>query len=174
MAETGCVEIVVNRKEDTLLKAGCIASAALAVCFFILFFISGYVLLIPAATAAVVAWLLWRENGADFEYAYVDKELRIAKILRKSSRREIGTYDLSSLEIMAPASSHSLDYRRSAPHKVLDYSADPKAGYGVKGRYSIFLEDGTEIILDLDDPYGQGKIILDSLRKFAPRKVERE
>lgn len=172
--DTGCVEIVVTRKEDTLLKVGCIAAAAVAVCFFILIFMFGIVFLFLAAAAGLVSWFLWLQNGPDYEYAYVDKELRIAKILRKSSRKEIGTYDLSSLEIMAPSASRTLDHRRAAAHKVLDYSADPKEGPGVKGRYSIFLEDGTEIILDLNDPYGQGDIILRSVRAFAPRKVERE
>ena len=106
----------------------------------------------------------------DYEYAYVDRELRIAKIMRKEKRKEIGVYDLTKMEIMAPVSSHQLDGYRGRNLKVLDFSAGQDQPQ--ENRYAVILDGNTELILDLDCVDGEyGRQIITQIRTYYPRKT---
>ena len=80
--DTGCLEVIVNRKPNTLIKAVCYGACVLTVCFCLLAFMTSLLFLIPAALCAAAANYFWLESAVDFEYVYVDKELRVAKIMR--------------------------------------------------------------------------------------------
>lgn len=168
--ETGCLEIIVNRETNTLVKAMRIIAIVLTVCFCLLFFFTmNFLLLIPLAACAAGFYFLWLESAVDYEYDYVDKELRVAKIQQKQRRKELAVYDLTKMEILAPADSHHLDSYKSKALKVIDYSSrreEDKAD-----RYVLILSDDTKLILDLTGDYGQE--LLDILRIYSPRKVFR-
>lgn len=168
--DTGCLEVVVNRKPNTLIKTICYGACALTVCFCLLSFMMSLFLLIPAALCAAAAYYFWLETAVDFEYVYVDKELRVAKIQQKQRRKELAVYDLTKMEVLAPVGSHHLDGFRNKELKVLDYSSqgDENKPY----RYALILSDGTELILDLVGEYSSQ--ILDIIRTFSPRKVFRD
>lgn len=168
--ETGCLEIVVNRKTSTLVKAMRSIAVVLAVCFCLLTFITlNFFLLIPVAACAVGAYLLWLESSVDYEYEYVEKELRVAKILQKQRRKELAVYDLTKMEILAPADSYHLDSFKNKDLKVIDYSSGREEDK--KDRYVLILSDNTKLILDLTGDYG--KELLEILRTYYPRKVFR-
>ncbi|MBQ3392317.1 MAG: hypothetical protein IJG52_02775 [Lachnospiraceae bacterium] len=169
MTETGCLEIVVSKKKSTLIKLMFIAAIILAVCFFILIFTGRIWGIVGLAASCAAIWYLWLQLDVDYEYAYVDKELRVAQILRKSKRKEIGVYDLSSLQIAAPIGSPQLEPFRARAIKTLDFTSGSETDK--EGRYGFVLEDGTMLLLDLNDPYGQGKELLEILRNRAPRAV---
>lgn len=165
--EVGCLEVVVNRRSNTLMRVLFIAAIFLAVCFVILAFMFHILLLIPAAGCAAAAYYAWLESDVDYEYAYVDRELRIAKIMRKQKRKEIGVYDLTKMEIMAPVSSHQLDGYRGRNLNVLDFSTGKDQPQ--ENRYAVILDDNTELILDLDGEYGRQ--IITQIRTYYPRKT---
>lgn len=168
--DTGCLEVIVNRKPNTLIKAVCYGACVLTVCFCLLAFMTSLLFLIPAALCAAAANYFWLETAVDFEYVYVDKELRVAKIMQKQRRKELAVYDLTKMEVLAPVGSHHLDGFRNKDLKVLDYSSqtDENKPY----RYALILSDGTELILDMVGEYSSQ--ILDLIRAFSPRKVFRD
>lgn len=168
--DTGCLEVIVNRKPNTLIKAVCYGACVLTVCFCLLAFMTSLLFLIPAALCAAAANYFWLETAVDFEYVYVDKELRVAKIMQKQRRKELAVYDLTKMEVLAPVGSHHLDGFRNKDLKVLDYSSqtDENKPY----RYALILADGTELILDMVGDYSSQ--ILDLIRAFSPRKVFRD
>ena len=165
--ETGCLEVVVNKKTNTLVKAMLVIAAVLAVCFCLLAFSVNALLLIPGAVCAAGVYLFWLESVVDYEYAYVEKELRFAKIQRKQRRKELGVYDLTKMEILAPVDSYHLDSFKNKPLKVVDYSSG--AAKDKADRYALITTDGTKLILDLGGEYG-GQV-LEIIRMYSPRKV---
>ena len=173
--DVGCLEIVVKRKNNTLMRILPVAAVILAVCFVDFAFFGSssepmtvrLLLMLLCAGSIVLAYLAWLNADVEYEYAYVDKEFRIARILRKERRKEIGTYDLTALEIMAPLSSHHLDAYRNRKLTVHDYSSGAEEDKGV--RYAVILSNDTELLLDLSGEYADQ--ILRLLRMHYPSKV---
>ena len=168
--DTGCLEVIVNRKPNTLIKAVCYGACVLTVCFCLLAFMTSLLFLIPAALCAAAANYFWLESAVDFEYVYVDKELRVAKIMQKQRRKELAVYDLTQMEVLAPVGSYHLDGFKNKGLKVIDYSS--QGDENKASRYALILSDGTELILDMVGDYSSQ--ILDLIRTFSPRKVFRE
>lgn len=168
--DTGCLEVIVNRKPNTLIKAVCYGACVLTVCFCLLAFMTSLLFLIPAALCAAAANYFWLESAVDFEYVYVDKELRVAKIMQKQRRKELAVYDLTKMEVLAPVGSHHLDGFKNKDLKVIDYSS--QGDENKASRYALILSDGTELILDMVGEYSSQ--ILDLIRAFSPRKVFRD
>ena len=168
--DTGCLEVIVNRKPNTLIKAVCYGACVLTVCFCLLAFMTSLLFLIPAALCAAAANYFWLESAVDFEYVYVDKELRVAKIMQKQRRKELAVYDLTQMEVLAPVGSYHLDGFKNKDLKVIDYSSQGDENKAT--RYALILSDGTELILDMVGDYSSQ--ILDLIRTFSPRKVFRD
>ena len=148
--DTGCLEVIVNRKPNTLIKAVCYGACVLTVCFCLLAFMTSLLFLIPAALCAAAANYFWLESAVDFEYVYVDKELRVAKIMQKQRRKELAVYDLTQMEVLAPVGSYHLDGFKNKYLKVIDYSSQG------------------------DENKDYSSQILDLIRTFSPRKVFRD
>lgn len=165
--EMGCLEVVVNRKTSTLVKMLRFGAIILAVCFCLLAYFIHFLMLIPAVGCAVLAYLAWLDSVVDYEYVYVDKEIRIARIQQKERRKELSTYDLTKMEIFAPIGSSHLDGVRGKDLKVLDYSSGDDSNQSA--RYALVMEDGTELILDMIGEYGPQ--IVDIIYMYYPRKV---
>ena len=168
--DTGCLEVIVNRKPNTLIKAVCYGACVLTVCFCLLAFMTSLLFLIPAALCAAAANYFWLESAVDFEYVYVDKELRVAKIMQKQRRKELAVYDLTQMEVLAPVGSYHLDGFKNKDLKVIDYSS--QGDENKASRYALILSDGRELILDMVGDYSSQ--ILDLIRTFSPRKVFRD
>ena len=167
--ETGCLEVVVNRKSNTLIKLMRYAAILLAVCFCLLALFVHFVWAVPAVLFAAGFYFAWLESVVDYEYVYVDKELRVAKIQQKQRRKDLATYDLSKMEMLAPQGSDQLDRLKGKDLKTIDYSSGDDDNRSC--RYELILEDGTRLILDMTGEYGTQ--ILDILRTYYPRKVFR-
>ena len=165
--ETGCLEVVVNRRTNTLMKALHYGAIVLAVCFCLSSFLVHLALLLPAAGLFAAAYFLWLEITVDYEYVYVDKEIRIAKIQQKQRRKDLAVYDLTKMEVMAPSGSSHLDEYRSRNLTVLDYSSGEDGNKPF--RYEVVMEGGSKLILDMVGEYGEQ--IITVLRKCFPRKV---
>jgi len=164
--ETGCLEIIVKRHTSALRKILSIGSVVFTVLFLLSMFLFGWPFLIAAVAMGIAAYFLWLECEVDYEYAYVEKELRISKIQRKSNRKEIAVYDLTKLEILAPLRSHELDSYRRREGQVFDYSSgDPEA----RDLYALYLSDGTCLHLNLSGEYAEQ--FLRIMKQLAPRKV---
>jgi hypothetical protein len=115
----------------------------------------------------VIAYLFWLEITVDYEYVYVDKEIRVAKIQQKERRKDLAVYDLTRMEVMAPSGSYHLDEYRNKNLTVFDYSSGEEDNKPF--RYEVVMEGGSKLILDFVGEYGEQIITI--LRTYFPRKV---
>ena len=100
----------------------------------------------------------------------LEMELRVAKIINKSRRKEVAVYDLNEMEVMAPEKSHHLDSYNNRNLPVTDYSSHMEpARPGI--RYRVCFPDKI-LVLDLEGEYAEE--IFRSLRTYMPRKIFRD
>lgn len=101
----------------------------------------------------------------EYEYVYVNGELDIDKIMAKSKRKRVQSFDLAKMEIMAPVNSHRMDYQNhNTKLKVLDFSSGNKE----HKVYAMIIPDEKEIckvLLETD------QTLLENIQKSCPRKV---
>ncbi len=169
--DTGVLEIVVNKKTDTLLKIMRVLTIVLAVCFVIGGFLIGAMIvgLILGVACGIAAYFVWLNNVVDYEYVYVEKELRIAKILQKEKRKELVSYPLDKIEILVPSKSWRLDPYKGRQMETADYSS----GYEDRMEYQYTLiTDNKKILLELEGE--DADRLLTTIRTFAPRSVYRD
>ena len=161
--DTGCLEVVVKRKKSTAMAFLKVLTIMLAVCFALIGLMGIWPALIIAAACAVAAYFVSQNVDVEYEYTYLDRELRLAKIMNLSKRKEIGKYDLEKMEILAPANSYHLDDFKNKKVRELDYSSheekkpDPRYFLYVGGDTKLILEPTTEMV--------------EAIRSFAPRKT---
>ena len=106
-------------------------------------------------------------RGIEFEYSYFDGELRMTRIMNKSSRKKIAIYDMDATAIIAPAGDHSLyNYEKDSRMKVRNLtSGNPDAKVYVmvtKGEKSMEL-----VKFEPDEEF------LDEICKKHAQKVKR-
>lgn len=75
----------------------------------------------------IAAYFILPNLDLEYEYVYVNGELDIDKIMAKSKRKRVQSFDLAKMEIMAPVNSHRMDYQNhNTKLKVLDFSQEIK------------------------------------------------
>ena len=117
------VECLVKAKSSTLGKFGKVLLIMLtAVCGLLAFATVNIILFLVAVAAGVGAYFLGMYTDVEYEYLYLDKELVVDKVLGKSKRKRVASYQLDRVEILAPVKSYHLDNYRNRNVKVKDYS----------------------------------------------------
>jgi len=123
------VELLVERKSSPVMKFLQILTGVLAVVCFMLGWVGmAPVLLLPGIALGVVAYLIYMRANIEYEYLYVDKELTIDIIRAKSKRKTVETYDISNMELFAPANSPRLAEYDNRKPEVKDYSSKKPDG----------------------------------------------
>lgn len=79
--------------------------------------------LLVAIATGVVAYFSYMNADIEYEYLYLDKEISVDKVMAKSRRKKMGSYNLEQMEIFAPLNSHRLDSYKNRQMKTLDYSS---------------------------------------------------
>lgn len=139
--------------------------------FTVLFALAGLVLmpilLVAAVILGVVDYVFIPRLSVEFEYLYVNGELDVDRIFSKSRRKRAASYDLSSMEIMAPWNSHRLDsYKNNRGLKKVDYSS------GIEGEghkpYGFVISNKNQLELVIFEP---NEVMLKDIRSKMPRKV---
>ena len=162
------VELLVKRKKSMLMALLKTLTTMLAVCFGIFGF--GFMNL-PALLITVVmgvaAYFISMNAEIEYEYLYVDKELTVDKIMAKSKRKRVATYDMTKIEILAPERSHRLDsYRNNTRYKMKDFTS------GVVGqpdiRYTFYYEGAEKVMFEPNEE------MVKAIMMAAPRKVFRD
>ena len=125
---------------------------------------SGIVGLILFLAAGAGYYFAQLNSSIEFEYQYCDKEITVDKILNKSSRKHIGTYEVEKITILAPTNSHRLAEYKNQTLKTLDFSGRDKNA--VPDPTFTFLYDGKERVVF--EPSGD---MVSAIKAVAPRKV---
>lgn len=125
--------------------------------------IGRFVSLIAAVVFAAGTYWIYLNADVEYEYLYVDRELTVDKVMAKSKRKKVESFDMGRLEILAPMNSHRLDSFRSRQVKTADYSS------GVAGqpevRYAMYYDGSKKVILE------PNQAMVKAIQNIAPRKV---
>ena len=156
------VEVLIKKKTPVYMTLLKFVTIMLTVCFALVGF-TIWPAWIIAVIIGIAAYFIYMNADIEYEYLYVDKELTVDKIMNKSSRKRIASFDMSKMEIMAPIKSYHLDSYKNRTDKTTDYSC------GVEmqpdKRY-VFYYDGTQrVIFEPDEE------MMKAIQMGAPRKV---
>ena len=156
------VEWLVKRKTPAYMTLLKILSIMLAVCFVLLGLI-----LVPAmiigVILCVVAYFVYQNADVEYVYLYVDKELTVDKVMAKSKRKRVATFDLDKMEIVAPIKSWHLDNFKNRSDKTVDYSSGEEKQ---PDRRYIFFYDGRQKVI-----FEPNEEMIKAMQFVAPRKV---
>lgn len=111
----------------------------------------------------VGAYFVTLYSDLEYEYLYLDKELVIDKVLAKSKRKRVATYQVERMEILAPFHSYHLDNYKNRQVKIRDYSIGEELKPDL--RYAAYYEGGEKLILSPSEE------LVKAIRNVAPRKV---
>lgn len=131
---------------------------------FVFFMLMGFSLaMIAALLTGVGAYFVNLYSDLEYEYLYLDKELVIDKVMAKSKRKRVATYQIDRMEILAPVHSYHLDNYKNRQVKIKDYSIGEELKPDL--RYALFYEGGEKLILSPSEE------MVKAIRNVAPRKV---
>lgn len=126
-------------------------------------FTSILVFFIAAIALGVGSYFFSLYTDIEYEYLYLDKEIVVDKVLKKSKRKRVATYELEKIEIFAPIKSYHLDSYKNRQAKVVDISS------GVENmpdkRYVFFYNGEQKVIIEPNEE------LVKIMKNVAPRKV---
>jgi len=110
-------------------------------------------------------FVYFRRMSVEYEYTYIDKEIRVDRIYNLNSRKQVDTFDLNKMEILAVKGSDSLrgyEHRKAA---FMDYSVgenteDTKV-------YELWYDGTRKVYLSLNDDF------LSPIVRFWPNKIKK-
>jgi hypothetical protein len=119
---------------------------------------------IGAIITGVGAYFVNLFTDLEYEYLYLDRELVVDKVMAKTRRKRVATYQLDRVEILAPFKSYHLDnYRNRNVNKTKDYSIGEELQ--PDRRFIMYYEGGEKIILSPSEE------MIKVMKNVAPRKV---
>ena len=167
MSDLYLEEMVKRRKttKDMILRALLMGLTGVLVLLSILTF--NIIITLPAIAVCIADIFIFPRFNVEWEYQYVNGELDVDRILNKSKRKRIASYDIANAEILAPVSSHRLDYyNNNTKISVKNYtSCNPEREKLV---YAMVIPSEGETTKVLFEPSEQ---MLKEMRTKAPRKV---
>lgn len=160
------VEVLVDRKVSPLVTVVhiilMVITGILGVAAFVFL---GLIALIPAIITAVAAYYVGLRTKLEYEYAYFDRELVVDVIYRMTKRKRVKTFDISKMEIFAPANAYQLDEYKNRNVKIYDYSS--KKAENASQLYVMYTAGNEKVLLE---PSGK---MIQAIYNAAPRKVVR-
>lgn len=157
------VECMVKKKANGLMSALKVLLIGLTVITGLLGFMGLIVFLIIAVVAGVGAYFVSLNANLEYEYLYVDKQLTVDKIMARTRRKKVETFDLERMEILAPIKSWHLDDYKNRQLKVVDYSSGVEQQPDI--RYSMIYNGEKRVIFE---PNAE---MVAAIKSIAPRKV---
>ena len=163
MSDNSYVELLVARKASPLmlfLKYLLILLAALS----FLLGLGNIIFVIAFIAFAVGAYFVSLNASIEYEYQYCEREITVDKILNKSRRKKVATFETERMEAIAPSRSYHLDeYRNKTNYRKLDFSSGIEQQPDVT--YTMYYDGREKVIFELNDDF------INALKNVAPRKV---
>ena len=110
-------------------------------------FAAGFML--AALGAGAGAYFLHKRRNMEYEYCFLDDELRVYKIIGQSTRKHLYTFDTEKIEIIAPAGSKHLTPYRPRNVRTVNYSGAPISAGG--GQYEMYYDRQMRVLLTLSE-----------------------
>ena len=138
---------MVKRKKNGLLTALKVLLIVIAVFAFLIGSIGSIIFYIIAVAAGVGAYFVGLNASLEYEYLYVDRQLSVDKILAKSRRKKVETFDLGRMEILAPIKSWHMVEEKPDKRYCMIYNGEKR----------VIFEPNAEMVA--------------AIKSIAPRKV---
>jgi len=100
----------------------------------------------------------------EYEYLYINKELSIDKIIEKSKRKAVASYDLNKMEVMCPVNSHELDSYKSKNLPIKNYASNME---DAKNYAIVYRDEKTECIVYITP----NEELKQAIKTVFPRKL---
>lgn len=157
------IEVMVRKKTPIGMKVGQYVLVILTVFLFLFSLFLGIFGLLFAVAAGVGAYFIGMRSMIEYEYTYFDKELDVDVIYSMQKRKHLKTYDLTQLEVLAPAGSYHLDSFKNRDIKARDFSTHvPENERNV---YVMYVGGNDKVIFE---PTPE---LIKTIANIAPRKV---
>lgn len=160
------VELLVKRKKSSMAAIGAGILGVLGVITFLLVVLTGNIFIFLISVALLGGAYFVRYNAyTEYEYLYLDKELSVDKIKNQTGRKKVASYDMTQLEILAPANSHHLEaFSNRKDIQTRDFTSDLEDS----NPYEMILGDGNNlqrVRIEVNEE------LLTQIGRIAPRKV---
>lgn len=157
------VECLVSRGVSTGAKFLRILLVMLTAAFGLLGLMGFVIALLIALIFGFVTWFVYMHTDTEYEYLYLDREIKVDRILNKSKRKRVAVFEVERMEVFAPINSYHLDNYKNRQVKVSDYSSGKEKQ--PEARYAFYYEGGQKIILEPSPEF------IKAVQNVAPRKV---
>lgn len=157
------IEVMVRKKTPIGMKVGQYVLVILTVFLFLFSLFLGIFGLLFAVAAGVGAYFIGMRSMIEYEYTYFDKELDVDVIYSMQKRKHLKTYDLTQLEVLAPAGSYHLDSFKNRDIKARDFSTQLPTNE--KNVYVMYVGGSEKVIFE---PTPE---LIKTIANIAPRKV---
>lgn len=147
-------------KSANLIKAFMLALCAVSLIFLIIPYIGVFL----TAIVIVVTIFVFRNYNYEYEYAYLSGELDVDKIIARSKRKRMASFDFNRLELVAPQGSQEdlrLEHNRYRTYNFTSNMPDARV-------YAAYTMKDNEMVKLLFEP---NEKLLKELQYLAPRKV---
>lgn len=130
------------------------------------------VLVSPFFIAAVIGFpiasyvIYFRRMSVEYEYTYLDKEIRVDRIYNYNNRKQVDVLDISKIEILAVRGSEALKGFEHREATLSDYSVGNNDEFTKV--YELWYEGKRKILLSLDDNF------LTPIVRFIPNKIKKQ
>ena len=159
------VEVLVERERNTTYFIQKIVMYVLCAIFILAALSTGLTLFfIVGIGLGVIGAFVVPNPDYEFEYLLVNKEFSVDKIIAKSKRKTLASYDLNKMEFMCPLGSHQLDSYKNKKVTVKNFSSDKEGAVPYVIVYHD--ENGDQLIYVEADPK-----LLTAIKNVLPRKV---
>ena len=158
------VEHMIKRKPNMVLKFLKTLCIMITVFLILLGMMGGGIIfLISGALFAAISYFVGLNAEIEYEYLYVDRQLSIDKVLNRSRRKKVATYEIGRMEILAPFKSYHLDSFKNRAAEEKDYSSGMVNQPDI--RYIMYYDGKSKIIFE---PNAE---MVKAIAMVAPRKV---
>lgn len=159
-------ELLIGQKQSVTNKVLGFTLVGLAVLSVVsALFVSPFFLIGTVACGILSFVVYFRRTVVEFEYTYMDKELRVDRIYNQSKRKRVDVFDLNKAEIVAPANSDALDNYKNREVEVSDYSTNEEDTEELKN-YVMYYEGKRKILFSFNNA------TIEAIRMGIPSKVK--
>ena len=157
------IEVLIDKKVSAMVKFARVMLIVLTVMFVLASFFFGLIALIPSVAFGVCAYFVGLRTKVEYEYAYFDKELDVDVIYCMQKRKKVKSFDITKLEVLAPAKSYRLDEFKNRTVKTYDFSSCKEENQS--NVYVMYVGGNDKVIFEPSEKMVQ------AIYNIAPRKV---
>lgn len=147
-------------KSSAFVKFALVVLCAISVLFLMIPYV-GIFMMVGVIVATV---LKFQNYDYEYEYTYMNGELDVDKIIMKSRRKKMESFDFKKVELVAPVDSQEALRLANNPYKTFDYTSNmPDAKV-----YVAYVMNNNATVRLMFEPNEE---LLNEINYIAPRKV---